>query len=246
MVRFIIKLVLETLKPYRYRGLTQRTILKAFFFFFYISIFYVMIMGLINVPRYYSNYNDLDTNTSHLNKFSIDINIETNQPVVRSKNPYIVIDTSENSSLSSGEDVLITKNAALSKIMFWTKKTEFGHYDILSNLKNLKRNTFLLILIFIPTILVIAYIITLVKYLLIISLFTLIAWILSIIRRARISLFEIFKSATYSITVYYLVNIFCSLIGIKYLGAIFYIIFFLAVLFLMKEDTSIIEPDLGK
>ncbi len=246
MVKFIFKLILETLKPFRYRGLTQRSIIKAFFFFLYLSLIYVLIMGLVNIPRYYSNYKEIGTNVSSINKFSINVDIETNQPIVVSKTPYILIDTSANRSLGSKEDLLLTKDTAYSKIMFWTKKMDYTHYDVLSNLNSIKRNTFLLMLIFIPTLLVIAYLITLIKYFLIILLFTIIASILTIIRRARITVFEVFKSATYAISVYYIVNIACSLFGIKYLGVIAYAIFFVATLFLMKEDTSIIDSSLGK
>lgn len=242
---FFTKLVLETLKPYRYRGLTQRSLTKTLLYFLSISLVYLLIIGAVNAPRYYENYANAGSNVSGLEKFSINIDLETKTPVVVSKTPRIVIDTSDNRSLQPKEDVLITKDKIYSKVLFWTKKTDYSEYDIMSNISKIKKSSFFLILVFIPSLLVISYLITLVKYFAIVLLFGAIASVLVIIQRNRVTIFEVFKSAVYSLTVYYLANIVSSIFGIKFLGVIIYTIFFVVVLFFMKSDGEVTDSIIG-
>jgi len=233
-IKIFTKLILETLNPNRYKGLTQRSIAKTLLFFVSISLLYLIILGAVNTPRYYSNY--VAENMSGLDEFRININIETNKPIVLSESPRIILDTSLNGTLLPKADAVITKGTIYSKVLFWTKKTDYSEYDILSNINSLKRNAILLILVFIPSILVISYLFILTKYLLIILLFSLLALIPVFLTKNRITLREVFKSAVYAITIYYTANIISSLFRIRYLGIIIYIIFFAASLFFMKDD----------
>lgn len=235
-IKLFSKLIIETLNPYRYKGLSQRSLLKTMFFFLSISLVYLILIGAVNTPRYYSNY--ISENMSGMKEFKININIETKAPIVISESPKIVVDTIDNRTLQKKEDIVITKDTIYSKVMFWTKKTNYSEYDVLSNINKLKRNIILLALVFIPSILFIAYLFTIIKYLLIIFLFSLIALVAVIIGNYKIKTLEILKSAVYSLTIYYLVNIVASIIGIRYLGLIVYIIFFSVALFFMRDNIS--------
>lgn len=233
---FFIRLIIETLKPYKYRGLTQRSLAKVLYFFFVISLLYVMVMSAINMPRIYSNYKDVGTNMSSFEEFSIDLNIKTREPVVVSSSPRIVIDTTQNRTLTDKEDVLITSNELQNKFLFWENNVNVGHYDVLANMDKIKKNSFLLLLVFVPAIIALTYTFVILKYLLIAFLFALIASILVILRRQSVTVFETFKVSLYSLTVYYIANIFGSILNVKLIGIVIYLIFFVVALFLMTSD----------
>ncbi len=242
---FFIKLVFETLKPYKYRGLSQRSLAKTISFFLILSLLYVAAMGIVNAPAYYKNFKDTGTNMSGFDKFEVDLVIKTNQPVVLSNSPKIVVDTSDNRTVQKQDDVLVTADNITTNFMFWNHSTPIAKYDFLQNIDKLKRNIFILMLGFIPAIFAVAYTIVLIKYFLIILLFGVLASILVIIRRNNVTVLSVFKIATYSLTVYYIANIVGLVIGVKLLGIILYTIFFVVALFLIKEDNVDVDAELG-
>ena len=237
------KVTIETFKPHRYKGLTQRTFMKSFLYFFTISLLYLFIISGINTTRYISNFEDNETGFSNLNTFDINLNIKTDKPIILSNYPLIILDSDKNSSNIGKEELLITNETLTKKVFFYEKSMFINNI----NLKELvdKSLQYKWLLIFIaPIILAFLFVFVLIKYLFIVFIVSLIGTLFLIFGENKAKISEIFKAGLYSIIIYYIGNIFSHFIHIKYIGLISYLIFFTIVLFLLKEDDRVeLEPN---
>lgn len=234
-VKQFFKIAVETFKPYKYKGLTQRSYLKTFLYFFSIALLYLLIMGMINVPRYYNTLQNVDEGLNNLEAFVINVDIQTKGPVVLSETPKIVVDTKSNGTIN-GEDLLITNDSISKKFFFWTKSLRIDKIDVLENFDSVRKNVFLLFLFIVPSIIFLAYMFIILKYLFVMLFASVIGAIILMLGKHKSTLHEVFKSSMYATGVYFAGNILGSLIKIKFIGLIAYTIFFLMILFMLKDE----------
>lgn len=229
------KITIETFKPHRYKGLTQRTLTKSLFFFFAITFIYMLLISGINTTRYISNLENKDSGFSQLSQFNLKLDIKTEKPIIISNYPLIVIDSENNYTKLVKEDVLITQDKFTKKLFFWEKSIIINEINLKNIIDKAMGNKFYLIPL-IPFILIFIFVYLLIKYILIALLIAMLGTVFLMFGENKAKINEIIKAAIYSIIIYYLGNLVSSFINIKYVGLISYIIFFIIILFLLKED----------
>lgn len=230
------KITVESFKPHRYKGLTQRTLTKSIFFFFVITFIYMILISGINTTRYITNLESNISGFSKLEKFDLTLNIKTEKPVIISNYPLIIIDSENNQSKLEKEDMLITGTKFTKKIFLWDKSIVINEINLKDIIDKTIENKLLLILL-VPFALIFIFVYLLMKYLIIAIILAMAGTVFLMFGENNSKITEIIKAAIYAIIIYYLGNLISSFIHINYIGLIAYVIFFIIVLFLLKEDT---------
>ena len=230
-----LKIAIETFKPHRYKGLTQRSYMKCFFFFLTLTFIYVLLISGLNATQFISNMEDNETGFSNLKSFDLTLNLETENPITLSNYPLIVVDSGKNTTTLENEDVLVTGNTLTKRIFFWDKSVGIHEINLKSFIsKTLENKLFLIILI--PFILLLVFLYVAIKYFFAAMIIATISLLFLLFGDNKAGIGEIFKASVYSLIIYYIGNIISFFIHIEYVGLISYSIFFVIILFLLKED----------
>ena len=230
-----LKVIIDTLKPQKYKGITQRSYTKTILYIALILFFYLLIITVINIPQYKQMLTGANNKFGNVTEFSLDINIKTNGPVIASQHPLIVIDTSSNGTLK-GESALITSSEIHKKILWWDEVFNYNHVDLLNHMDKVRKSTLFLLCIFVPTLFILAYLFVFLKYLIIASVLGILGFVFLLILKRNNTFGESFKTAVYALTIYLIGNIIGEIIGVNFLGLVFYLIFFVIALLLLGES----------
>jgi hypothetical protein len=219
------KKVMWTLHPKTYSDLSEVRVKKSFNYLLalllasFILMLIVSIPALINMPEY------LKEELNKFETFNISIDIEMSEPAMfTEKDPQVIIDTTTDRTELGREKVLITDEVISYRPYGKTRTTDISEFEDLTNKKEETAVflTFLAILL-IPSILITAYLMFLIKYLVIILVFTLLLFISVRIAKKDLGFKKAFNTALYAATPMILLEVILIPFNSKYLVQIFQI-----------------------
>ncbi|MCP3684145.1 MAG: DUF1189 domain-containing protein [bacterium] len=241
-----ISTFLHSLYPLKYKQLSNRGIKDAFAYFFIMLFVFSIIALLISLPALFTLGSHLNAQLSKFETLSIDVDIETKEPVVFDRLGVVVDSTGQTEY--EGNKILITKEELIGKpvlcllykpmclisgeeIRAPTSQWE----NVLENQDSSTRLVQSLMIVALPALFVVLYCFFALKYLILMLLFSIIGFVIT-----RILLFEthfvrIFKIALYSTTIMALIEIINLSFGYKLYGAplILFAIVFIIGLFMI-------------
>jgi len=202
----------KSLSPNTYKDLASGSMKQAIIYFLGVLSLAFIITMLLYVPVLADLSLNLDKGLSKLTKLNISINIETSEPIYFN-NIGLAIDTTGKLSNISNEKVLVTNKYIFTKPL---KCMLFSPLCLLSkekmntlslepkNLMDYKKDMIsmanTLIILLIPAIVVSLYLMYMVKYILIILLASILAFLITRIRLYEVKLSKTIKLAAYTVT----------------------------------------------
>jgi hypothetical protein len=199
-----IFLLFKSLSPANYRMLVTRKKREAVQYLVLLIFFSLMIGFVLSMPKLVNFPDRMEQALMNFEKFNISLDVEAMEPFVLMNRPLIVMDFTENRSQIEAEAILITKSDVLWKKfspslfefrLFTTEKKQISEYNVLEDARRIKGGTYWLLLLFVmPSLFFIVFVFNMLKYLLIISMVTLITFLA--LRKKR--LLKIWRAAVYS------------------------------------------------
>jgi hypothetical protein len=254
-------LFVKSLNPGDYRMLITRKKRDTINYFLTLLFFAILIGFIFSVPKLMQVPDKIQTTLMKFERFNITgVDIEAKEKILLFNFPKIVLDLSGNETQVSDEFLLITKSDVYWKKfrpslfewkLFETKEkkvTEYG--NVIQDFSKISGGTYWLIfMFFLPSLLLLTYLFDLLKYSVIIAVFTLAGYIISKIKGKKIKITGVWRAAVYSSTLMIITEITVfqlfrySLIMAIIPLVIYFIMFLLAMLVLVEKDIQIKPHD---
>ncbi|MBN2367556.1 DUF1189 family protein [Candidatus Woesearchaeota archaeon] len=240
-------LYVHALNPGNYNMLMTRKKRDALQYFFIMILFSIILGGILAIPIFITMPERIEKTLAKFDRFNITgIDIQLKEPVVLLKTPKIVLDLTANRTEIGKESILITKTEIMWKRpkldilgfkLFNTEKRPLSDYsNVLENADRIKGLSWLLFLILLPSLFLITYVLHMVKYLVIIGLSTLFAFIFIKIKKKKPGIFKVARVAVYSITVLvFLEVVLGAYISLGIFSLLIYLLFFILCLMVITE-----------
>lgn len=229
-------LFLRTLNPGTYPKLCEEMPLgdaiKQFFFTF---LLFLCVMSLLFFPAVMIGAPRFHASLGSFSSFSLDANISGEEPVTLVRNPYVVADLGPNATMGSAT-ILLTKTG-----IEWKKYYLFGHsaatWDELRDARDYSDNSYSLLFLFlIPSIVFWVGLLLLVKNLLLVFVFCLLAFLVPRLWSFSISFANTCKVALYAASLMMLVEMtLFPFVRILWLPLLLYILFLIVGIVLVGE-----------
>lgn len=192
-------LVKDAINPDKYSVLINYNIGSGLKFFFIVLFFSTLLMGVLIIPNLLTMHSSLTQEMKSFSKFNIDLDVKMKEPFkYPANNPFIKIDLEKN--LSNGANVLINKEKIKYKTVFSSYKEEN-----LSDYKNAAQKTddisrlfTVLTILIIPSLFLIFYGVTAIKYLLLLALVFIISYGALKFRRSGLTAKTVLNTLLYS------------------------------------------------
>jgi hypothetical protein len=254
-------LFVKSLNPGDYRMLVTRKKRDTISYFLTLLFCAIIIGFIFSIPKLMQVPNKIEATFMKFERFNITgIDIAAKEKIVLLEFPKIAVDLSGQETNMSNEYILITKSDIYRKkfkpsLFEWRlfeteekKVTEYG--DVIQDFSKISGGTYWLIfLFFLPSLLLLTYVFDLIKYSLIIGIFTVIAYLIAKIKGKKIKITGVWRAAVYSSTLMIIteVSIFqffnYSLIMAIIPLVIYFTIFLLSMLVLVEKDIQIKAPE---
>ncbi len=249
------KTIFLTLNPLSYRSLSARKYSDCFSYFFTVLFLAFCAMIILAIPMLASAKSDLRENMGKIQKLNVHVDLETSEPVlIPEKNTKIIIDTTgQYTNLSKGK-VLITDKDLVKKrgmcllndnfcFLYKNKVTTTNlseNEDLLKDKEKVVNSLTFWFLVLSPFLLLTAYLFFAIKYMLIIIVFSLLAYIITSIASFDIKARHIFKNAIYASTLMIILDIIAIPIGIKtyFIPLTIFVLFFVMSIIFVGESES--------
>lgn len=219
------KKVLWTLNPKTYSDLSEVKVKKSFNYLLGLLFASFILMSILSLPTIINLPESIKGELNKFEKFNISIDIEMSEPVMLTpEDPQIIIDTTTNRTELGKEKLLITDEIISYRPYGKTKTSDISEFEDLTNKKEetSKFLTFIAILL-IPSILITAYLMFLIKYLITILVFTLLIFIGVRIGKRNLPILKSLNTAIYAATPMILLEFIMIPFNSKYLVPIFQI-----------------------
>lgn len=205
-----LKTIPKSLYPHAYIDLRRRTVRQAIRYLFSILIISYFIMLAIGAPKliYLSTY--LDNQLTKFDKLNFQLDIAMSSPImITEKNPMIVVTTLGNISNITYSNLLISSDKIYFKESFnKVREINYRDYlDILSKKDTIRKLVVISFYLMIPTIVFLLYLISFVKYAIIILFTSILAYLITRLVRYEVTLRESITSGIYASTIMILLEI---------------------------------------
>ncbi|MEK6808742.1 MAG: DUF1189 family protein, partial [Nanoarchaeota archaeon] len=193
-----LKTIPRALYPHSYLELRHRTLKDSLKYFFSIIFVAYFIMFVIAVPKLIHLSNYIDTQFGKFKKLNLQLDIELSEPVAfTDKDPQVVITTQENSTNITYNKFLITANTIYFKESFGkTREINYRDYlNILAKKDSIRKIMVTLFYVMIPTTIFLMYFLSLVKYIIILSIATIFSYLMTRMIKYEVSIRQAFTSA---------------------------------------------------
>ena len=256
-------LLVQSLNPANYHILSQKKKREAFKYFL-ILLFFSLVLGFFfSIPRFMEVPNKIEGLFTKFEKFNITgVEVHAKEPIVILKYPKTVLDLTDNEVTLTDEFILITKSD-----IFWRKwdpnifpfrlfeqqRKEISQYsNILENVGTIRGGAFwLLFIIFLPSLFFIAYNLNFIKYVLLILLETGIGFSVVKLKKKRVTLLKIWRTAVFSSTIMIVLEVvFSPLFNYSIYFSIFpwilyLLMFYLSMLVVSEKEINLkkVEPN---
>ncbi len=216
------KQVILTLTPRNYSGLSTRSIRGGVKYILALLFASFIIMCIMAMPKIASMPNYIESELSKFDKLNISIDIETSSPVgIPGENPQIIIDANSEAVMGD-EKLLITGDYLFYRPYGVTKAYNISEYgDVTIKKQDISRLLTLLVIILIPTLLITAYLLFLVKYIITILALAVILFIVLRLMKKELGFFKSLNIAIYAATPMILLEVIFIPLSAKYLYPIF-------------------------
>ncbi|MBN2111859.1 DUF1189 family protein [Candidatus Woesearchaeota archaeon] len=219
------KKVIWTMNPKTYSDLSETKIKKSFSYLLALLFASFILMSIIALPRIISMPGYIKGELGKFDTFNISIDIEMSKPVmITAEDPQIIVDTTTNRTTLGKEKILITDEIIAYRPYGRARTQDLSEFEDLTAKKEETSRflTFLAILLM-PTILITAYIMFLLKYLALILVVTLLLFIGVRIAKKDLPLKKSLNTAVYAATPMILIEVVFIPFSSKYLFPIFQI-----------------------
>ena len=203
----LLKDFLKTWHPSSYWNLAHKSVFEAYKYFLFIILVGFIGMILVAMPKFIALPDYLQDQMQHFDKFEINLNLKMNAPIIITSNePEIIIDTEakiNNVSKALKHSRFIISNTTLYyKLLFKPEQLELSKYkDILKEKKDVSKTLHFLIILAMPSILLVALLLILLRYLLVTHIAAILGFLLTRIAGYAIDFKTAFNSALYASTV---------------------------------------------
>lgn len=218
-----------SLNPIKYEKLSERKKRLAFHYVLSVVLVSFIIMCLLFLPALLKLPGFLSNEFSKFDEFSINGTVSLREPIVIvEKRPFVEIKEQGNESDLRGK-MLITKTDLYFKPFFKTKHVNLKEYqDLTSKTPEIASLMIFLAVLALPAVLVISYFLFVVKYLIIILIGAVLAFMIARIARHYIKFIDVLKVAMYGSTLMIILDMlripfWTNLYYIQYLAFAFYL-----------------------
>lgn len=196
------KKVLLTFHPKSYSELSTRSIRKGFNYLLAILLASFILMFIIAMPKIIGMPDYIKGELNKFDKFNISIDIEMSEPVMfTAEDPQVIIDTTTNRTEMGKEKLLITDEQISYRPYGRARTSNISEFEDLTNKKEeTARFLAFLAILLIPTILITAYIMFLIKYIITIIVFSIILFIAVRIAKKDLGILRSLNTAIYAAT----------------------------------------------
>ena len=212
------KSILYSLIPDRYKGQSKKSYKDAFQYLLSILLVFFVIASILTMPKLLILPSYLLNQSGKITQFDLNPALLMSGPIIiTEKSPLIIIDTTGNfTNLTMGK-VLITDKNLFYKDSFRKTRAYGGENfsDITTHKSDLVKLVLWLIILTLPAVLIIVYFLFFVKYLLIIIISSLLAFVLTRLLKFILDFKEIVMIAFYSTTVMAFLEIIAIPLGIS-------------------------------
>lgn len=194
--------MLESLNPSAYEKLGQKKLTSSINYFVSMVGFFFIVMCLLFLPLAVKLPDRIQDELGKFNTLDISINQSMNAPImIPEGDPTVTIDTTvAHKDLPEG-NILFTKGGIIYRFLPFTKPQMIVKTDDLLNKKDqLSKILSVMIIAMMPSILVAAFLFSLLKYLLFIILAVLIGFVIARIARFGVTFAEMVKVAMFAAT----------------------------------------------
>lgn len=151
----------RTLNPFSYSRLAERVKRDAFGYFLSTILFATIILAILYGPTYFSLHNNIEDALTNVNRFRVDINIQTNASVNITL-PFKFFDTHRitvdtTGSVQPNETNVLVTNEFIYYNFGKNRKEAEEYSDILSYRDNIKAFLFTFLILLAPAILIITF-----------------------------------------------------------------------------------------
>lgn len=218
--------------PVAYDKLSERLLSNTFKYFLSVLLFGFILAFLLGLPTIAGTANYLNEQFGKFEKLDVNLDYEMKEPVVITENyPLITIDTTkEVKEFKKG--VLITEDKVYYAILPFTSPKSFDikkAYDLVASSGRASNYIYVLLLLMLPTLLVMAYLYFLIKFLLVVIAGFVLAFLITRLIRYGITARELIVVALYAATPMILVR----MITLPFLPHIYYVEYMLFGLYLL-------------
>ncbi|MFH1174020.1 MAG: DUF1189 family protein [archaeon] len=238
-IKEFLQLVFQSLLLHKYKELVQKQFRHAVQFFFLIIIFGILIMCLLLIPKIIFFQESIGNSLGQFDSLKITLDVRADHPVKLMDHPTIVLDY--NKSKLTNEDVLITEQFIYYKThpLLKTKAINFtADYDVLQHKEAVQKNMLLLFMLILPAVLVIIFAISIIKYIVLMLVLTILAWIIARIRQSGLKFATILKVSTFTLTIPVIFDIvLLPYLRIWWLSPALYVLFFSLALLTLSEKS---------
>jgi hypothetical protein len=236
MFKEFIRKIADSLNPNVYTAISTNTYKDSFKYLFSLILLFSLLNSFFLLPSltdFYSNFNE---NFEKIESINSSISIKTNEPIILTSKPLILIDSETNTT--NNEYILITKDTIYKKGLFNYKNITTKNINFADYVKNSKTKITILMILSLPTIFLLYLLFNIIKYSLMIFFVSLIA--ISIVKLIDRALFirQIINASIFSTTLFLLLKFLLRFTtGFKSLiPFILYLVWLIIVLILMTES----------
>jgi hypothetical protein len=215
--------VIRSLNPPNYADLSEIRIRRGASYVMGVLLAAFIIMVIISLPKITAMPGYIESELSKFDKLNISIDIEMSAPIsFTSEDPQIIIDTENNRTEMGSEKLLITDKYIYYRPYGRTKEQNISELEDLTAKKvEISRLITLLIVILMPTILIILYIMSLIKYAITIAVVALLLYIVLRIAKKNLGIRKSINTAIYASTPMILIEVIFIPFNSKYLVQMF-------------------------
>ena len=217
------KKVMWTMHPKTYSDLSEVKVKKSFKYLLGLLLASFILMCIISLPNIIEMPDYIKGELSKFDRFNISIDIEMSEPVtITQGDPQIIVDTVTNRTEMGKEKLLVTDEQISYRPYGKTRTQNISEFEDLTAKKDeLSRGITFLAILLIPSLLITAYLMFLIKYIITILIFTIILFVGIRMIKKDIPILKSLNTSIYAATPMILLEIIFIPYNPKYLYPIF-------------------------
>lgn len=226
-LKSIITLMLSSFNPTKYHTLMDVKKRRAITYFLQMTALVFVVTIILMIPNLFAVPEIVSDEFSKFNRLQIDLDYEQTAPInLPQNNPILTIDTTPTREKEFSGFMLITDQSFYYRLTPFTKGTRIALEDEAS--AGISNVIVSLLILSLPTMIVLTYIYSVIKYLIIIGVLALIGFVLARVIRFGITIQQTFKVALFAATPMVVLALLTKpfIPSLGYLEYVVYIIFF--------------------
>ena len=229
------KLILKSLNPNKYKEMAKIPFFNLVKYFFFIILLSLLVSVIILVPMITQYKDNLSSELEGVEQFQINVESSINEPITVLKKPKIVVDFQKENM--TNEWILVNENSvSYNKYFFFGKeKAFFGDYQSVQEDESVSLYSKVVIFL-LPSVLFWILFIFLIKYAVLISIFSLLGWMFFMSGRNKMTFRNSLKAAIFTATPMIIIDLALWPIAVMYLVPILIYIFFFAMGLMMVAE----------